>query len=83
MIVVGGWGSFWGPIVGTAVLTALPELLRAVEAYRNLSLGLIMALIVVFAPEGLGPLTAKGVKKVLRLIRPGQAEESQPGRQRT
>ncbi len=69
MIVLGGWGSFWGPIIGTAVLTGLPELLRAVEAYRNFTLGLILALIVVFAPEGLGPLIAKGFKKLLQLFR--------------
>jgi branched-chain amino acid transport system permease protein len=64
MIVLGGWGSFWGPIVGTAILTILPEALRAVKAYRNLSLGLALALIVVLAPQGLGPLITKWVKKI-------------------
>ena len=47
MVVLGGWGTFWGPILGTALLTALPELLRGVDVYRNLALGLVLALIAV------------------------------------
>ncbi|MFN8454503.1 MAG: branched-chain amino acid ABC transporter permease [Anaerolineae bacterium] len=66
MIVLGGWGTFWGSIVGTAVLTALPEVLRSAENYRNLSIGLALALIAVLAPQGLGPLIADGVKKLFR-----------------
>jgi branched-chain amino acid transport system permease protein len=66
MIVLGGWGRFWGPIVGTAILTILPEVLRAAENYRNLSLGIALALIAVLAPQGLGPLIADGVKKLFR-----------------
>jgi branched-chain amino acid transport system permease protein len=66
MIVLGGWGRFWGPIVGTAILTILPEVLRAAENYRNLSLGIALALIAVLAPQGLGPLIADGFKKLFR-----------------
>ena len=68
MIVLGGWGSFFGPIVGTAILTILPEALRAVKYYRNLSLGLALVLIVVLAPQGLGPLITKWVKNILQLF---------------
>ncbi len=68
MIVLGGWGSFWGPILGTGILTLLPEILRAVEAYRNLTLGLALALIAVLAPEGLGPLLARGIRAGLRHV---------------
>jgi branched-chain amino acid transport system permease protein len=66
MIVLGGWGRIWGPIIGTAILTILPEVLRAAEDYRNLSLGIALALIAVLAPQGLGPLIADGVKKLFR-----------------
>jgi branched-chain amino acid transport system permease protein len=69
MMVLGGLGSFWGPILGTGVLTILPEVLRAAENFRNLSLGLAMALIAVLAPQGLGPLIAAGVKKLLKLVK--------------
>jgi branched-chain amino acid transport system permease protein len=69
MIVLGGWGTFWGPILGTAVLTTLPEVLREVETYRNLTLGLSLALIAVFAPEGLVPLISDGIKKLVQAAR--------------
>ena len=65
MIVLGGWGSFWGPIAGCAVLTVLPELMRAVDQYRILLLGLVLALIAVFAPEGLFPLILRRINRVL------------------
>jgi branched-chain amino acid transport system permease protein len=69
MIVLGGWGAFWGPIVGTGILTILPEVLRAAENYRNLSLGIALALIAVLAPQGLGPLVADWVKKLFKLFK--------------
>ena len=62
MVVLGGWGTFWGPIIGTALLTALPELLRGADIYRNLAMGLALALIAVFAPEGLFPLVSGWIK---------------------
>ncbi len=65
MIVLGGWGTFWGPILGTAVLTALPELLREVDTFRNMAMGLSLVLIAIFAPEGLFPLISGWVKKLL------------------
>ena len=68
MIVLGGLGSFWGPILGTAILVILPEALRAAENYRNLALGISMALIAVLAPQGLGPLIADWVKKGYNVI---------------
>jgi ABC-type branched-subunit amino acid transport system permease subunit len=64
MVVLGGWGTFWGPILGAAVLIVLPELLREVSIYRNLVLGLSLALIAVFAPEGLFPLFSRWFKNL-------------------
>jgi len=66
MIVLGGWGTFWGPILGTALLTALPEILRDVDIYRNLAMGIALALIAVLAPEGLFPLITNWYKKRFR-----------------
>jgi branched-chain amino acid transport system permease protein len=74
-IVLGGWGTFWGPIVGTALITVLPEILRAVDIYRNLAIGLTLALIAVFAPRGLGPLVADAIKKLIQSRRRGPRDE--------
>ena len=68
MIVLGGWGTFWGPILGTALLTALPEILRDVDIYRNLAMGVALALIAVLAPEGLFPLITNWYKKRFRKV---------------
>lgn len=74
MIVLGGWGTFWGPILGTALLTALPEILRGpLENWRNMAMGLSLALIAVFAPEGLFPLISRWAKKLL-----GRRSQAQP-----
>ena len=65
MIVLGGWGTFWGPILGTALLTGLPEILRGpLDNWRTMAMGLALALIAVFAPEGLFPMLSRGFKKL-------------------
>ncbi len=51
--VVGGVGTFWGPLVGTIVLVAADELMREAGEFRTLGLGLIIALSIVLMPKGL------------------------------
>lgn len=66
-IVLGGWGTFWGPILGTGIMIVLPELLREVDVFRNMSVGVVLALLAVFASQGLMPLIADGIKKLRKL----------------
>jgi branched-chain amino acid transport system permease protein len=51
--VVGGTTNVLGPIVGAALLTALPEIVRQAHDYRNVLNGLILILIIVFRPQGI------------------------------
>ncbi|MEZ5715536.1 MAG: branched-chain amino acid ABC transporter permease [Paracoccaceae bacterium] len=51
--VVGGVGTFWGPVVGTIVLMIADEAMREVGQFRTLGLGLIIATCVVLLPRGL------------------------------
>ena len=51
--VVGGLGSFWGPLVGTIVLVLADELMREAGEFRTLGLGIIIALSIVLMPKGL------------------------------
>jgi len=51
--VVGGVGTFWGPLVGTIVLVAADELMRETGEFRTLGLGLIIALSIVLMPRGI------------------------------
>jgi branched-chain amino acid transport system permease protein len=56
MIVIGGWGTFAGPILGAGIVIGLDQYLVAIGDYRALAQGLILAFIAVFAPRGLWPL---------------------------
>jgi branched-chain amino acid transport system permease protein len=52
-IVVGGFASFAGPILGAVVLTLVPELFRVTGKYQNLLFGLILIVSMLTMPNGL------------------------------
>ncbi|MBU3737833.1 MAG: branched-chain amino acid ABC transporter permease [Rhodoferax sp.] len=52
-VVLGGRHSVWGPVVGTAVLVALPEVSRPLAEYRMLVYGLLLILVINFMPRGI------------------------------
>lgn len=52
-IVLGGRNSVWGPIVGCAILSALPEIARPLAEYRSLLQGAVMVLCISFLPHGI------------------------------
>jgi branched-chain amino acid transport system permease protein len=57
MIVIGGLGSYWGPLIGTVMLVVFNELLRGVDQWRLIVLGSAMAAVMIWLPSGLvGPL---------------------------
>lgn len=51
--VLGGTGSYWGPILGSTILTLLPELLRFLADFRGMVTGLVLFLVIVYLPNGL------------------------------
>jgi branched-chain amino acid transport system permease protein len=53
MIVVGGMGSIWGPLVGAVVLMVADEGFKEFQDWRALGMGLILPLFVVLLPGGL------------------------------
>ncbi len=53
MVVLGGMGSIPGTILGAGVLTAVPEVLRAVREYRMLFYGGLLVFMMIFKPNGL------------------------------
>ena len=56
MLVVGGTGSAVGAVLGTALLTALPEALRFLKEWYLVLYGIGVILIIIFIPEGLASL---------------------------
>jgi branched-chain amino acid transport system permease protein len=53
MTVLGGISSLIGPLLGSTILTLLPELLRFLHDYRLAVNGIILVLVVLFLPRGL------------------------------
>jgi branched-chain amino acid transport system permease protein len=52
MVAVGGMMNVWGAVVGTIIMTILPESLRFFHDYDILMYGLVLLLIMMFMPEG-------------------------------
>lgn len=59
MVVVGGLGSTWGPLVGTGVMMIVVELSKEMGDARNLVLGLALIIFVVLMPKGLAHLSTR------------------------
>lgn len=53
MMLAGGWGTLFGPILGAIVVTLLPEWLRVFQHYRMATYGVALILIILFMPQGL------------------------------
>jgi len=53
-IIIGGRGGIMGPLLGTVVLTALPELVGPLAKLGSLFYGVLLLLVVLLTPEGIG-----------------------------
>ncbi len=72
MVVIGGAGSPWGAVIGAGLLTFLPEVLRPLQEYYLLMYGLLLLLMVDFAPGGLLGLGQRGSRLLSRFL-PGHS----------
>lgn len=52
-VVLGGLGNIWGSVIAAALLTILPELLRAVKDYRMLIYAVLLIVMMIFNNSGL------------------------------
>ncbi|MGH2525315.1 MAG: branched-chain amino acid ABC transporter permease [Actinomycetota bacterium] len=75
MLVVGGLGTFAGPIVGTAVITVVSEYLRDFQEARLIIVGLILLGTIVIAPRGLVPAFGDAWRRVQRWMAEDETEE--------
>ena len=53
MVVVGGLGRFWGPLLGAVLVTLLPEWLRGLKDWYLVAFGVAVLLLMVYDPGGL------------------------------
>jgi branched-chain amino acid transport system permease protein len=77
MIVLGGWGTFWGPIVGAAILVFLDGyVLKHVSAgWHELVLGALLAVVVIVAPGGVAPPLGRAFGRFGEWLYPHELEE--------
>lgn len=53
MVILGGAGYFWGPLVGTVIVVWLDVLISQVTPRYNTIIGIIFLLVVMFSPTGI------------------------------
>ena len=74
MTLLGGFTSFFGPLLGAFVFIYLQDTVMSVVPYWRLIFGAILAFIVIFAPGGLMGLFARGrpspVSRTMSAVRP-------------
>jgi branched-chain amino acid transport system permease protein len=68
MTVLGGFSSFFGPIVGALSLTLLQDQLQSITQYWRFVLGATLAAIVIFFPRGLAGIAADIAKLLERRV---------------
>ena len=51
--VFGGSNVMWGPVLGAAVLTIVPESLRSLSEYRDIIYGIMLVALMAFRPDGI------------------------------
>jgi len=66
MTVLGGFSSFFGPVVGALTLTLLQDQLQSITQYWRFVLGAILAAIVIFFPRGLAGLAIDTAGRLAR-----------------
>ena len=93
MVILGGLGTIWGPVVGAIVLLALPELISGFQGFRLIVYGAVMLGCLYVMPQGIaGAFSARRAQQrvidaslspaksliVEHLITPSAEEKGQP-----
>jgi branched-chain amino acid transport system permease protein len=72
-VVVGGYQTFWGPIIGVAVMQAVFEVSRPLLQVRPLIFGITLILVLVLLPGGLESAVGKAVARFRQRRRTARA----------
>jgi branched-chain amino acid transport system permease protein len=64
MIIVGGWGTVWGPVLGTILLTLLTQYVQGRwPAYQSLILAIVLVVAVMFLRGGVAAVIASAARR--------------------
>lgn len=70
MVILGGAGTTFGPLIGAGVLTWIPNLLQAFGKWQLFAYGALLALVIFFLPKGI----AGSVRDLWMRVRHGRAQ---------
>jgi branched-chain amino acid transport system permease protein len=79
MVALGGWGSYWGPVFGALIYTAMPELLRKFQDAELFLFGLCMIVVLLYLPGGIAGLRARRRAAAPAAPRASAAKEASDG----
>lgn len=69
-VLIGGTQTAWGPLVGAAFFTLIPEALRIGEDWRFLIFGVLIVLMMIVRPEGI--VTRDALDRIWLKLSPGE-----------
>lgn len=72
MVILGGAGSIWGPVLGAGFYVWAPKLLSDFKEYQGVAYGTLLLVMIMVAPEGLIGLAGRA-RALLRRVRKGGA----------
>ncbi|MGE0517292.1 MAG: branched-chain amino acid ABC transporter permease, partial [Hyphomicrobiaceae bacterium] len=82
MMIVGGRGRIWGPILGTIALAFVDEFFRDMAQWRNTSYAIVLMIILILMPEGIAGRIGTIWNRIGRRSQP-VTTAAQPGRSAT
>ncbi len=68
-VLIGGTQTAWGPLIGAAFFTLIPEALRIGEDWRFLIFGVLIVLMMIVRPEGI--VTRDAIDRIVARLMPG------------
>jgi branched-chain amino acid transport system permease protein len=83
MLVIGGMGTLFGPLIGVAILTYLPLVSQSLASYATLITGVLLVAFLRYLPAGAWGLALEAVSRtsaVRRRSRPGRPAGAGPRR---
>lgn len=64
MVALGGSGTYWGPVIGSLIYTAVPQLLLNYEDAELMLFGLGMLIVLIAVPTGLASMPTALIKQL-------------------
>ena len=68
-VIIGGVGTFEGPIIGAVLLTLIPELLRGMDNLRMVLYGVMLVVVIMFFPGGIAKYWTLLVRKLMAKLK--------------